>query len=143
MLLQLFFVIVSTRRSSSCFSPHPTTSVLHWQSSADSACHVACILIFRLVSRNCHSLFAGCGGIGGGLLYNDSGHRNQHFPAVQLEVLLSHSIQDSKLQSADKSFNPTLEGNKLQRPRLTTLYQDLWCANKRNIFLYNSTHSPT
>ena len=97
MLLQLFFVIVSTRRSSSCCSPPPTlpaTSVLHWQRSADFACHVACILICRLVSRNCRSLFAGCGG----LLY-DSGHRNQHFPSVQLEFLISHSIPESTIIS--------------------------------------------
>lgn len=106
MLLQLFFVIVSTRRSSSCSSPHPTTSVLHWQRSADSACHVACFLIFRLVSRNWRSLFAVCGGSKGGgeLLYNDSGHRNQHFPFVQLEFLLSYSIPESTIISKIKAL---------------------------------------
>ena len=32
-------------------------------------------------------------------------------------------------------LSPTVEGNKLQWPRLTTLYQDLWHTNNRNIFL--------
>jgi hypothetical protein len=40
---------------------------------------------------------------GGGLLY-DSGHRNQHVPAVQLEVLSSHSIADSKIAPTIKAL---------------------------------------
>ena len=37
-------------------------------------------------------------------------------------------------------LSPTLEGNKLQWPRLTILYQDLWHTNNRNIFLLFVCH---
>jgi hypothetical protein len=44
-------------------------------------------------------------GVGGGLLYNESSHRNQRFPAVRLEVLLSYCIPESKRISQLKALN--------------------------------------
>ena len=38
-------------------------------------------------------------------------------------------------RGADKSLSLPWKEKKLQRPRLTTLYQDLWRTNNRNIFL--------
>jgi len=40
---------------------------------------------------------------------------------------------DKSLARPSKETSYSLEGNKLQRPRLTTLYQDLWRTNNRNI----------
>jgi len=107
MLLQLFFVIVSTRRSSSCCYPPQSHNL---RPSLAKICRLR-------VSCSLHSNFQACvqelpqslcwvygkwGG--GGLLYNDSGHRNQHFPAVQLEVLLSNSIPEIKIISKIKAL---------------------------------------